>query len=171
MSRRRATLAARRLLQKVGIPDKPPIDVYFIAAELRIEVVERSLGGTSALLLRKDERAICVLHQADSPLRKRFSVAHEIGHFILHPSREAYDLQVIARDERSSEGKYLEEIEANSFAAELLMPSELLRDEVRTHIDLFADDESEIKNLAQTFGVSFQAMTHRLTNLGLLPSI
>ena len=171
MSRRRAALAARKLVHRIGIPHVPPVSVEILAAKLGIEIVERPLGRTSALLLRKEGRSICIVHQQHSSRRKRFSIAHEIGHFLLHPPREAYDLFVVARDERSSEGTYIEEIEANSFAAELLMPEEYLRNKARLHLYLAADYEEEIKELAGLFEVSYEAMTHRLTDLGLLPSL
>jgi Zn-dependent peptidase ImmA (M78 family) len=146
--------------------------VESIAIQLGIEVVYRSfdsetsaINNTSALLLRRHGRAICVVNQEHSEQRKRFSLAHEIGHYILHPPKESYD--VIARDEHSSEGIYREEIEANAFAAELLMPENLVRSHVKIILDLFSCADI-VPDLAGRFGVSPVAMTHRLTNLGLL---
>lgn len=171
MSRRRAATAARQLLHRTG--SVIPIDVYDIATRLGIEIVERSLedylssplSNTSALLLRKHGRAICVVHRDHAPTRKRFSIAHEIGHFVLHPAKESYDVR--ARDGHSSEGIYREEIEANAFAAELLMPAEILHSKVPAPLDLFYHTD-RISDLAHLFQVSTEAMTHRLTHLGLL---
>lgn len=173
MSRRRAALAARQLLLRMGSRTSIPIDVKGIAARLGIEIVERRLddglvsavSNTSALLLRKHGRAICVVNQDHPPTRQRFSIAHEIGHFILHPPKEAYDVR--ARDDHSSEGVYREEIEANAFAAELLMPVEILQSKVPAPLDLFCHTD-RISELARRFEVSPEAMTHRLTHLGLL---
>jgi Zn-dependent peptidase ImmA (M78 family) len=173
MSRRRASSAARQLLRKLDDCDDLPIDVEKIAARLGIEVVFRALdaelslpsGNTSALLLRRHGRSICVVNENHAFTRRRFSIAHEIGHFLLHPPKESYD--VIARDDHSSEGIYREEIEANAFAAELLMPEHLVRSRVKGPLDLFS--EECISELAALFNVSQVAMTHRLTYLGLLP--
>src|SRR5688572_30282622 len=101
MSKRRAALAARQVLRRFGFSNEVPVDIVAIAEYLGIEIVERSLDTGSALLLRKEGRSICVVNSDHSLRRKRFSIAHEVGHFLLHPPREAYDLQIIARDERS----------------------------------------------------------------------
>ena len=72
---------------------------------------------------------------------------------------------VAARGDRASEGVYSDEIEANAFAAELLMPENWLRSSLKEPLDEFDDDE--IKRLAKDYKVSAQAMTFRLTNLNL----
>lgn len=163
----------RRLLREHGIGDSPPINVHRIAKNLGIEVVERPAlvvqgKKASGLLLRTRGRTICVLNADDHPNRKRFTVAHEIGHYLLHPFRETYiDWTFYPRNDKSSEGTDRQEIEANGFAAELLMPEELIRVEVPSPLNVIEDDD-KIRNLGRRFRVSPQAMTHRLTNLELL---
>lgn len=170
MARRRARHAVRRLLRDQGVGDSPPVDVYRIARNLGIEVVERPklvVQGeeASGFLLRTRGRTICVLNEDDHPNRKRFTVAHEIGHYLLHPFQETY-IDWNFRNNKSSEGTDHREIEANGFAAELLMPEELIRAEVPSPLNVIEDDE-RIRGLARRFRVSPQAMTHRLTNLDL----
>lgn len=171
MARRRAKSAVRRLLLEQGVEDSPPIDVHRIAKNLGIEVVERPnlvVKGeeASGLLLRTRGRTICVVNADDHPNRRRFTVAHEIGHYLFHPFRETY-IDWNFRNNKSSEGTDRHEIEANAFAAELLMPEVVIRAEVLSPLNVFEDDE-EIRNLARRFRVSPQAMTLRLTNLELL---
>jgi Zn-dependent peptidase ImmA (M78 family) len=171
MARQRARNAVRRLLREQGVGDSPPIDVHRIARNLGIEVVERPElvvkgEAASGFLLRTRGRTICVLNGDDHPNRKRFTVAHEIGHYLLHPFRETY-IDWNFRNNKSSKGTDRQEIEANGFAAELLMPEELIRAAVPSHLSVIEDDE-QLRELARRFRVSPQAMTHHLTNLGLL---
>jgi Zn-dependent peptidase ImmA (M78 family) len=75
---------------------------------------------------------------------------------------------VFFRDETSSSGVKWQEMDANAFAAELLMPSEDLKQQLNEWpIDAF--DDMSIRRLAARFGVSAQALTIRLTRLGLVP--
>ncbi len=171
MGRKRIKTEVQRLLDELGIGDSPPIDVNEVAADLGIEVVERSgfeLGedAVSGLLLRTEGRTICVLNGDHHRNRKRFSLAHEIGHFVLHPPQETYVNRVYARDKRSSEGTDPLEVEANAFAAEFLMPEDLVKGELPFPLNV--GDEEEIRLLARTFQVSPQAMTLRLYTLKLL---
>jgi len=70
------------------------------------------------------------------------------------------------RNSHSSDGTDIKEIEANRFAAELLMPEEKLRADIKkkSGIDLFGD-EDKLKELAERYQVSEQAMTIRLNTL------
>lgn len=103
--------------------------------------------------------------------RQRFTIAHELGHLILHGNDELHvdeRFPIGFRDEVSSLAVSDKEIEANQFAAELLMPAEwVLRDVRARHID-FEDDDDAIDELAEKYGVSTRAMTIRLSALGAL---
>ena len=174
MGRRRAENAAHRLLQQMGVSEHLPIDVRGIAKTLGISIVERpqlskaGYGTISGLLLRREGSTICIINRDHSPTRRRYSIAHEIGHFILHPPEEAY-IDVAARSDKSSDGTDSREIEANAFAAVLLMPEQPLRQRVPRPMDIsFEDDAEAISQLAKEFHVSTMAMTYRLLNLGLL---
>jgi Zn-dependent peptidase ImmA (M78 family) len=75
----------------------------------------------------------------------------------------------IRRDNKSSLGTDSNERDANAFAAELLMPEELLYDAVQKHLHKVVDINAEtlIATLAMEFDVSPEAMQYRLTNLGM----
>jgi Zn-dependent peptidase ImmA (M78 family) len=164
----RASMTARRLLREHNEVD-PPIDLEKLAASLAIEIVRDGTlpEDVSGFLLRAEGRTFCVLNGRHSRSRQRFTLAHEIGHFALHPEKESYDL--MARDSRSAEGIHWHEIEANRFAAELLMPANILRAELSEPLDPFVPTFSQrIVDLAKLYGVSREAMTYRLTNLGLV---
>lgn len=146
-----------------------PVDVYAVAAEhgvmVREEELEDSISGFLAL---KEGRRVVVVNANHHANRRRFTVAHECGHFLLHgdPGRVFVDASpIFFRDDRSSQGIDRREMEANAFAAELLMPEEELRARVARPIDVM--DEVAVRRLASQFGVSPQALTIRLTTLGL----
>jgi len=164
-----AAEAARQLLQQYKI-SVPPVDVERLAKRLGLRVVEEKLEGEiSGMLYRDGERAVILINQDDAPVRKRFSMAHELGHYHLHESSSVFvDRRVRFRDSTSSQGIFKEEIEANSFAAELLMPeSFVLQETVRLRGRRFPlSDEELIEELAKRFQVSRQAMEVRLANLG-----
>ncbi len=98
--------------------------------------------------------------------RRRFSVAHEVGHFLLHASDQPDGVFCRAADLRADpeSPERLREREANRFAAELLMPETMVRAEVeRRGADPIV--------LAPLFAVSDLAMGFRLVNLGLLTAL
>lgn len=169
MTRGKAAKAAKELLQKYGI-SKPPVDIERLAKREGLRVVEERLESEiSGMLYREGERATILINKDDAPVRKRFSIAHELGHFFLHTSSSVFvDRRVRFRDSSSSQGTIPEEIEANSFAADLLMPqSWVLREVSRLRLRRFPPtDEQLIEQLADLFQVSKQAIEYRLANLG-----
>src|ERR1039457_3470177 len=72
------------------------------------------------------------------------------------------------RSKVSSSGEDQEEVEANRFAAELLMPGELLAKDLETLLLTDFLDERRMQQLAKRYAVSVQAMTNRLISLGYL---
>jgi len=123
--------------------------------------------------LGENEWAILVNSQ-HHPNRQRFTIAHELGHLLLHGYRTPHaDTQFRLRDARSSEGSVLEEIQANRFAAELLMPRTMILKAIQRygfqHAPANEMEEEQfdalVSKLAKDYGVSRQAMTIRLSSL------
>jgi Zn-dependent peptidase ImmA (M78 family) len=109
-------------------------------------------------------------------VRQRFSVAHEIGHAQMHllegedlivdpPARNVYN-----RDRRAGLAEDKKEIEANQFAAALLMPKPFIRTVARDLLNARKGLTLSllIDALAERFDVSTQAMKFRLVNLGVI---
>ena len=119
---------------------------------------------------RKDGRAVIGVNSLDAPTRRRFTIAHEIGHLVLHKNEQFHvdeKFPIGLRNELSSLAVDEKEIEANQFAAELLMPSHLIAKDIEElPADIEADDV--ISRLARRYQVSIQAMTIRLSTLGIL---
>jgi Zn-dependent peptidase ImmA (M78 family) len=121
----------------------------------------------SGILVRDGERKVVVVNAKHAPARQRFTIAHEIGHLVLHPGQEVHvdnAFRINLRDGRSATADDVEEVEANAFAAILLMPLEWVRSAMSSpSIDL--TDDGEVCRLADEFQVSTQAMLIRLTTL------
>jgi len=161
---------SRALVHEMGI-EELPVDILDVATRLGITVVTKPLEeDISAVLVLNGHRAAIGVNENHHLHRQRFSIAHELAHYMLH--RDAANVFVDStltfyRDGRSAEGVYEQEIEANAFAAELLMPAELVRYEVkRSEVDIH--DDVAIARLAARFKVSQQALMIRLVRMGLI---
>lgn len=162
-SKRAAQQAAESLVARLGCT--APVPVEQLAAALGVKVIAApgnpSLSGAFVI---SDGRAYILYNEAHVPVRQRFSIAHELGHYLLHsrPGEEA----LLFRDDHSSLGTDFKEIQANAFASALLMPEAIVRRHVPTPIP--GAYEGDIDELARApFNVSTQAMTYRLKQLGL----
>jgi Zn-dependent peptidase ImmA (M78 family) len=112
-------------------------------------------------------REIIGVNSLHPPVRQRFTIAHELGHAVLH-AREGLHLdqafKLRFRDATSSLAVDPEEMDANRFAAELLMPAEEVIGLLEDGLDV--NDDPAVRQIARHFGVSQQAMTYRIVNLG-----
>src|SRR5260221_1002978 len=160
--RREIETKVSALLQKNRIT-KAPIDVEKMAAALGVAVRRTPTDDDiSGFLLRQpDGQAIIGVNTLHHPNRQRFTIAHEIGHFLLHEHGELHvDRAVVKlRDRASSKGEVPEEVEANGFAAELLMPGAILRDDLARSTFTDLSDDRRMQQLAKRYQVSVQAMT------------
>jgi Zn-dependent peptidase ImmA (M78 family) len=151
---------------------RPPVDLVSIAAKLGAEIRYFDLKeDISGILYREDDRKVIVVNQKQLPTRQRFTTAHELGHLALHrgvPVHVDHAFRINLRDPSSARGTDVEEIEANAFAANLLMPAHWLRNELRSGLVDF-DNSVEVANLAVRYQVSQQAMLFRLTSIFAAP--
>ena len=172
-ARTQAERLVKELLKSKAV-QAPPVDPVKVAKALGLQVMVDDLGpNVSGLLVRRGGQVLIAVERADPPTRRNFTVAHEIGHHVLGHQFEAgahvhvdKGNYISQRGPRSSTGVDPKEVEANQFAATLLMPTEVLRAEVQ-RIGLPIMD-SDVSDLAGRFRVSEQAMTIRLTTMGLL---
>jgi Zn-dependent peptidase ImmA (M78 family) len=174
MSLRTARFQGEALAEAFGFK-KPPVNVQLVAKRLGLKVVHVELGeDISGLLISKGDSTVIAIQQNDPPNRKRFTIAHEIAHFHLRHQFEPGEHVhvdrghlITPRNSRSSTGLDSKEIEANQFAACLLMPSKLLMRSIKSlKVTSLRDDH--VAKLADEFEVSEQAMTIRLSTLGFL---
>lgn len=166
--------AAEKVLKDQGVR-RGPINVAKIASKHAL-VVKRALEDdiSGALIPLGENKWAILVNARHHPNRQRFTIAHELGHLLLHGYRTPHaDKQFRFRDARSSEGSVLEEIQANQFAAELLMPRKMIMRAIERcgfqHAPANDVEEKQFEvvvgKLATDFRVSRQAMTLRLSSL------
>jgi len=159
-----------KLLKDLDIKNAP-IDPTVIAKHLGVDVqstpLEEEISGPFVM---KDKMAFIRYNETEkNDKRTRFTIAHELGHFVLHKEipliiDKGNNDKVLYRDATSSSGELHREREANAFAAALLMPKYLIEPEIKK----VPKNSEVIVFLSNKFNVSEQAMNFRLINLGLI---
>jgi Zn-dependent peptidase ImmA (M78 family) len=163
---------AHGLLDKLGIQSIPtPVRkiARSLGAQLRYSPLDDELSG---MIYVKDGVPIIGVNSLHHENRQRFTIGHEIGHLCLHPTAitevvhvdKRFAESVLRRDSTSATGTERREIEANQFAAALLIPKQVLEERLG---DLNEDVEDEywLEELAKQFKVSKSALQYRIRNL------
>lgn len=133
-----------------------PVDPERIASQLNIVVTRLPLeDGISGMLKAEPDFVEIFVNSNDVPARQRFTIAHEIGHYVERTARGNFDFNVI--DYRSTENYDLHEFYADEFAASLLMPTRELAAAL--------DEGLSIPLIAARFGVSVPAAQMRVSRL------
>ncbi len=128
---------ARELLKRYNITD-PPVDLRVIVEKVGLEYQEVDYfpDDVDALIVPMNERIIAAVNKNQSITRRRFSLAHELCHHLLHHDRSVLDDQItidsqlLIAHETSSKDPY--EAEADIFAGELLVPLPMLKQHFRS---------------------------------------
>jgi Zn-dependent peptidase ImmA (M78 family) len=149
-----------------------PVDIEGLASKLGLGIWKRDLDDeiSGMLVIQKDKQGVIVVNGNDLSTRQRFTIAHEIGHALMHHNSRDYfvDTKVSWRKSNYHPTDAYQEIEANTFAANLLMPESSLEQ----LIDPFSFvDEDKVRKLSQQFKVSRKAMEVRLTSLGYISEL
>ena len=159
---------AQKVLRSLDIRNSDDLKrLDLIAWRLGALILEKPLGGAEARLITSGQRAIIVVSEATQDIRrKRFSIAHELGHLEMHKSSK----HIVICDKKDI--SYLEqsrideqEKEANEFASSLLLPSDLIS-------ELIESSEPSIDSISlisEQFDVSLTATALRYINLSIEP--
>ncbi len=164
---------ATELLNVLGIC-RWPVDVEVIARakgiKLSYEALDNELSG---MCFYKNGIPVICVNAWHANTRQRFTIAHELGHISLHGevlkkgALVDKTITILRRDTNSAQGMYRIEVEANQFAASLLMPKDFI-EQYLTEASLdygVTQDESAIEDMAKAFQVSTMAMAIRIGNL------
>ena len=148
MSEHAAREQARALVEKLGLK-APPVPVEKLAKALGVRVEYNPFDDElSGMAFLRDGKPVIGVNANHHPNRQRFTIAHELGHILLHrPRLDAAVLidknkNFIPRDAISAEGTDPVEVEANAFASELLMPVKLVRQVLSESTRDLHDDEA-----------------------------
>ena len=143
--------AADALRREWGLGEVPIPNMIHLAEArgVRVFSLPPDCKHVDAFSFRLDDDPFVLLEMTKSAERRRFDVAHEIGHLVLHAETE-------------TEGRQKER-EADQFASALLMPRASVSASVPAHAS-----RRQLLDAKRVWGVSLAAMTHRLHSLGLL---
>lgn len=166
---------AKQFCEDHGI-NEYPVKIVNICNDLGLSVFEEYLNPDVSGLIVVDENKwdkygtdrFIVVNRSDSPERRRFTVAHELAHFVLHREEET----LYAHRDTVRKGVVLDkkEHEANYFATNVLMPEELVTDRVYDIKMWHGNVPTKIiiRDVAQNFLVSESAAEVRLKQLNLI---
>jgi Zn-dependent peptidase ImmA (M78 family) len=150
----------------------PPVPIDEIVRARGITIRAMDLKEISGLVVRDGNVTVIGVNRVHALTRRRFTVAHELAHALLHEGKEIRydkDFRVDFRSGESSLGVNVEEMEANFFAASILMPRRFLEaDPLMSDLDV-EDAAATVKALATRYKVSTHAMSIRLGNLATRP--
>jgi Zn-dependent peptidase ImmA (M78 family) len=166
VNKREIEAFARQTLMEHGM-FSIPVDPVLLANRLGMVVSNAvfSESSISGMIAKRKGRDTLLVNDNDSPVRKRFTIAHEIGHSLLHLEADGefvdreVDMFRAPEDQSTGSDLHRYEVEANQFAAALLMDADLVREhwpQIRS-----------VKGMAALFRVSESAMGYRLSSLGL----
>jgi len=165
----KGALAARRLMQECGLERIGESDLEDLVAYLGALLVEERMHNADGRIIHGSRRSIIKVNSGiQYPGRKRFTIAHEIGHLVMHKDypihSDSKSLDWFDSALRSLQSG-IQELEANEFASELLMPAELFRCEVRNK--KFTPDL--IRNLADRFQTSLTSVAFKCVEMNVHP--
>lgn len=158
---------AQKLLKAHNVRSAPiPVDkiAKAIGVQLKFSPLDEELSG---MVFIKDGTPIIGVNSLHHPNRQRFTIAHELGHLVMHRdilSNEVHvdkQFRILMRDAAAAAGTDTIEIEANKFAAELLLPGFLI-DQILTMNSFDIDDQEPLAKLAKKFRVSKQTLEYKI---------
>lgn len=159
-------LRAEGLIARYGIRDAQDLDIEAIAFDADMEVEYRPLAGCEATLVGVGNHAIATVSPSPVRGRERFSIGHELGHWLLHRGR-SFRCRVDDPDQNLASDRTLEQ-QADRFAAHVLMPALLFQPAVKA---LGHPGFRQLDDLAGHFETSLLATCIRLADIDTLPVI
>lgn len=153
------------LRQNPNLSYPTPLEHFVELAGIE-SISELTTDGFEGMLITNAEksRGAIMIKAGTSPRRRRFTIAHELGHFLLPWHRQqkfsckSSDIKDSAQNRGLAPDLVSIETEANTFASELLMPSSAFKSLVD---DFETPNLLHLTNLSDTFDVSFEATVHR----------
>jgi len=138
-----------------------PVKLGALAKSLGIRVLLSTLPrGTSGQIAQEDEEFVIRINRHEAKYRQRFTLAHEIAHFLLHRDKiiasGGWSENVLLRSGQPANIEY----EANRLASDLVLPSKKLAEATVQYVGPMTSET--IEDLAKKFGVSTAAMEIKL---------
>jgi len=168
--KRKSKIQAQNLLQEIGCDEITDISMDMLTDYLGAFLIEEPLKNSDGRIVQGKNRAIIKINSdIKYESRKRFAIAHEIGHFLMHKNIDIHDenantLSWFNNAEKQLK-KGIQEFEANEFASELLMPSDIFYAEAKGK----AFGHELLKYLSERFKTSLTSTVYRYMQLSLHP--
>ncbi|UVI31011.1 ImmA/IrrE family metallo-endopeptidase [Paenibacillus spongiae] len=144
---------AQKISQKFGL--KIPVDIQSLILKYADYEEATIPGSIDAICILRDTKPLVILNPTQISTRKRFTLAHELGHIVI-PGHDGMISCHIDREDIINDSFYsVMEYEANNFAAELLMPTPWLEEMVKEHIS--AGLHLTLEKICKEADVSFSA--------------
>ena len=157
-------VTAADLLRSLGITEPVEIDICAIAQSKGVTVVEKRVTGCEARIVGYGEKALIVVNSESIPSRKRFSIAHELAHWM----RDAGTISLGCNPEALIGSRDADaETRANGYASDLLMPKFMFGPRAKGCPITF-ETASDLANVFQT---SLTATSIRLIDYGSYPAV
>jgi len=170
---------AYNLLEKLNIASLP-IDLDYILQRLDIQkrefdIFDEETYDYSGCISIVNSKARIEISPLDPDTRQRFTIAHEIGHYLYDFPENLND--VTKEDSRITDKKFYrgnksdpKEVRANRFASQLLMPKDMVVSSAKEILDEHDEMEADLftRKMAEIFNVSMQAVEIRLSQLGII---
>lgn len=165
-----AHIKAQQLLSSIGFDEITDLSMDLFVAGIDAILIDENLNNCDGKIIFGNSKTIIKVNsQIQFPERKRFVIAHEVGHLIMHknmqlPEDTFANFNIIAGMEKAMKSG-IQELEANEFASELLMPEKLFIKEAsgKKFSPLL------IKKLAERFNTSLTATVFRYLQFDLHP--
>lgn len=162
----RAQLKAQKVFNDLGIKSHDALIEYLddICWFYGALVQRKSIGGAEGRLSTNGTKGVITVNIRDSNLhRQRFTIGHELGHFLIHKSIESnFDCNSQALDCWFAKTEYEKrEIEANEFSGELLIPSFLLKKDIKNE----RPDLNLIRNISEKYQLSLTVSAKRIVEV------
>lgn len=158
---------AKDLLDDLGITEPDEIDLEAIAQYVGATVTRQKMTGAEARIVGLNDQAIITVNQGSLPTRQRFSIGHELGHWMYDRGRGEIDMSCATdKQEHFYTGTDKESL-ANQFATELLLPSSMFTPRLAKRPPTL----EVVKELRDAFRASFTATARRVVDLGAHPAM
>lgn len=152
---------AMALIDSLGINDPASLSIEDLITYHNGVVREIPLNNCDGRMVMKNGRSIVSLNSnIEFPQKKRFVLAHELGHILLHGGKEATFSDDYTTLEAYKHGS--QEVEANEFASELLMPQKLFQ--AACFKRKFSPDL--LRELSDKFNTSLTSTAYRFREFG-----
>lgn len=164
------SIRAKRLLEEIGFDEITDLPMHQFVSGLGATLIEEPLTNSDGKIVRGRKKTLIKINSGILyEEKKRFTMAHEVGHYLLHDHLEVHNensntLNWFHNAEKQMQ-KGIQEWEANDFAAELLMPEKVFRDEVAGK----SFSPKLLSDLASRFKSSITSVVFRIFQLDIRP--